>query len=116
MNVGIAAHKASLHGGIRLLHGLSLNPSLVWIGERWGYARYDEEGEPLMERFAPMLLANLNLQYQNLLPGLSLSVGVHNLLNHDNAFVQAYNGESSPVPGPGRELTLKASYDLKFKK
>jgi outer membrane receptor for ferrienterochelin and colicin len=116
MNVGIAAHKASLHGGIRLLQGLSLNPSLVWIGERWGYARYDQEGDPLLERFAPLLLVNLNLQYQNLLPGLSLSLGVHNLLDHDNAFVQAYNGESSPVPGPGRELTLKASYDLKFKK
>ncbi len=116
LNVGIAAHKATLHGGYNITRQLSLNPSMVLIGERFGYQAFNAEDVPQLERFAPILLANLHLQYKNLLPGLSLSVGVHNLLDEENNFLQAYNGEEAPVPGPGREFTAKASYDLKFKK
>lgn len=116
MNVGIAAHKATLHGGYRLTHNLSLNPSLIQIGERFGYATADEEGVPQLQRFSPILLVNLNLQYRNLLPGLTLGLSTSNLLNEENLFIQAYNGGGAPTPGPGREFTVKASYDLKFKK
>ena len=116
MNIGIAAHKATLHGGYRLTHDLSLNPSLIHIGERWGYATADENDEPQLERFSPILLVNMNLQYKNLLPGLTIALSTSNLLNEENLFIQAYNGGAAPVPGPGREFTVKASYDLKFKK
>ncbi|EMR02224.1 TonB-dependent receptor plug domain-containing protein [Cesiribacter andamanensis] len=116
LNIGIAAHKATLHGGLQLKQHLSLNPSLVRIGERWGYAALDEEEMPILQRFAPLHLLNLQLHYKDLLPGLSLGLGVHNLLDEENNFIQAYNGDSAPVPGPGREFTLKASYDLNFKK
>jgi outer membrane receptor for ferrienterochelin and colicin len=116
LNIGIAAHKFTLHGGYRFTNRFSINPSFVLIGERYGYAGYDEEDQPLLKRFAPVLLANLHLQYKGLLPGLTLGVGAHNLLNSENNFIQAYNGGSNPVPGPGREYTVKASYDLKFKK
>ena len=116
LNVGIAAHKFTLHGGYRITNHLSLNPSVVRLGERWGYARLGADESPLLERFAPILLLNLHLQYKDLLPGLTLGVGAHNLLDHDNNFIQAYNDYSAPVPGAGREFTVKASYDLKFKK
>ncbi|AHM60723.1 TonB-dependent receptor [Flammeovirgaceae bacterium 311] len=116
LNIGIAAHKLTLHGGYRLTNRFSINPTLVCIGERYGYAGFDDEGEPQLQRFAPVLLADLHLQYKDLLPGLTLGAGIHNLLNKENLFIQAYNGGSDPVPGPGREFTVKASYDLKFKK
>lgn len=116
LNIGIAAHKFTLHGGYSITKRFSINPSLVCIGERYGFAGFDEEGEQQLRRFAPVLLANLQLQYKNLLPGLSLGVGTHNLLNQENLFIQAYNGGSDPVPGPGREFTVKASYDIKFRK
>lgn len=132
MNIGIAAHKATLHGGIKITRNLSFNPSLVRIGERWGYEVadlvtdtegnpiLDENGEeqwnPRLRHFKPILLANVHLQYENLLPGLTLGFGVHNILDEENKFIQAYKGSSAPVPGPGREFTIKASYDLKFKK
>lgn len=116
LNVGIAAHKATLHGGVKLTHHLSVNPSLVRIGERYGYATANEDDEPQLRRFAPLHLLAINIHYKDLLPGLTLALGGHNLLDEDNRFIQAYNGESAPVPGPDRELTLKVSYDLKFKK
>lgn len=116
MNIGVAAHKATLHGGLRFTRHLSLNPSLLLIGERYGYASYDGEGNPILERFAPLFLLNLNLQYKDVLPGLSLGLAGHNLLDAENSFIQAYNGGSAPVPGPGRMFVLQASFDLQFKK
>jgi hypothetical protein len=51
-----------------------------------------------------------------LAPGLTLGLGVYDLLNERPAVPQAYNGEFAAIPGRSREYVVRLSYQLNFRR
>jgi outer membrane cobalamin receptor len=115
--VAFPAHKFTFNGSFKVLKGLRFNPSLVYGSERYAYNEIDGEETPVLNRFAPYTLANLYISY-DLFPvqGLTLGVGAYDIFNEKEPILQAYNGDFAPISGRSREITLKLSYDLSFKK
>ncbi len=109
------AHKVTFQGSVAPTRHLRLNPSVLYLGERYGFTALDGDGNPVLARLAPQVLANLYVSYDNLLvKGLDLGVGAYNLFNSRQPLPRAYQGEIDPTPGRSRELLLKLTYHLSF--
>ena len=76
---------------------------------------WNQNDEPLAEELDPYVLANIFLNYKNIVPGLTIGLGAYDLFNERPSFAQAYNSDSAPIPGRSREYVLKLSYQLNFK-
>ena len=131
--VGLANHKLSLNTNFNLSSNLTFNPTFIYGGKRYAYTTLegldknedgevdlDENGEeiwlPAISKLDPYLLVNAFLNYRNVVKGLTIGVGVYDLLNESPVIPQAYNGDYAPIPGRSREYILKVSYQLDFKK
>lgn len=114
--LAFANHKFNLNASIKLGKGLSINPSMSFIGPRWGFTSIDSSGTSVQERVGATVLANLFVQYETPVTGLSVGFGVYNLLNEKYDFIQPYNGYHAPLPSPSREYVLRVRYALNFKK
>ena len=44
--------------------------------------------------------------------GVNIGIGVYNLLNQNEWFIQPYNSLHAPLPGLSREFSVKIIYDL----
>lgn len=108
------AHKVAVSGSLRIHRGLSLNPSAVIYGERHGYTTGDADGNAMIGRHGPTALVNLFLRCRDLLPGLDVGAGVHDLADQRLEYLQPYSGGHAPLPGPRRELVLRVAYERKL--
>jgi len=114
--LGFPFHKVTLNTSLNLFDNLSVNPSLVFIGNRFGYNSADKDGKPVVKEFAPNFLVNLNLLYKNLfIKGMDASLSVHNLLNDTYYFIQPYDGFHAPLPGASTEISLNLGYNFDIK-
>jgi outer membrane cobalamin receptor len=93
----------------QFLAGWSLNPGLLVLGPRYGY-RF---GETQPSRFGTTTLLNLYLSH-SLSNHLEAGLNLTNLGNAPTTYIQGYGvpGTSGnpPLPGPGRELSLRVSF------
>jgi hypothetical protein len=122
--LGFGAHKVTLSGGINILKNLSFNPSLVYVSDRFGHLYTEMTTDPttgalgyttLIGNAGSNVLVNAFLTYRNLgVKGLDAQVGVHNLLDQANLYIQPYAGSHAPWPGPSRELVARVSYQVPF--
>jgi outer membrane cobalamin receptor len=116
--VGFPAHKITLNSSITLFQGLSVNPSFIYAGKRYAYTTYDEDTfEPVSTELRPYVLANLFLNYKDIVKGLTAGVGFYDLFNANPEIPQAYNGGEgayAPIPGRSREFVVKLSYQFNF--
>ncbi len=111
------SHKINLSAGFNITKHFSVNPSVCFRGERYGYTSVDTLGNGVIEKFSPMVLANIFLRYENLfVKGLDLGIGVYDLLDQRVKYIQPYNSYHAPLPGPSREFIVKLSYSFKAKK
>lgn len=114
---GVPAHKLTLNSNFSVTDKLNVNASIISVGRRYAYVDFDDEG-PVAGELDPYVLLNLFVNLQAL-KGLNVGAGVFDLLDERPAIPQAYNGEAGtylPVPGRSRELVIKLSYNLDFKK
>lgn len=108
--LGFPAHKAILSGSLKLTDSFSLNPSLIFFSNRFGY-NSSKDDKPVLQEFSPTFLLNLNLLYKDLLfKGLDVSLGAYNLLNQTYYFIQPYDGSHAAFPGASTELFINAGY------
>jgi len=108
--VGSAAHKATVSASFNLTSHLSVNPSAIYLSERFGARALDEFDEPVVERFEPVLMVNLYLYWKHfLLPQLDAGLGIYNMLNSRHDLIQPA-ASGVPLPGPSREIIVKANY------
>jgi len=108
----VPQHKLAMAGSLQLYRGLSLNPSAVIYGQRFGYTWADASGTPMIGREGPTALVNANLLYRNaFVRGLELAAGVFDIANQRPDYLQPYNGGHPPLPGPGRELVFRVAYE-----
>jgi outer membrane cobalamin receptor len=131
--VGMAAHKVTLNTNFSITQNLTLNPTFIASGPRYAYTRtetidededgfpdVDESGDeihvPVTTKLSPYVLANIFLNYRNVVPGLTAGIGVFDIFNETPDVPQAYNGDYAPIPGRSREFVVKLSYQIDFKK
>ncbi|GAB4339252.1 MAG: catecholate siderophore receptor CirA [Flammeovirgaceae bacterium] len=111
--LGMPKYKSSLRASFNVQKNIWINPSLSYSSERFTFLPFAPEDSDLrMVRFEPFVLANLNFEWNNFLKsGISLSLGVNNLLNEDIYYVSPNNsGGILYVPDNLREFVLKIRY------
>ena len=114
--LGTPQHKVTLNSSFNLYKGLSLNPSLAYLGKRYAYTTYDPASfDVVLKEMDAIMLLNVFINYRDLgVEGLNLGIGAYNLLNADYDYIQPYNGWHAPYPGKGMEFIIKLSYNFKF--
>jgi hypothetical protein len=114
--LGFAPHKLAFNGGVEIIQNLTVNLSGTLLSNRrFGYASADVDGNPILKEFSPELLINVYLLYKNVgVRGLSVALGVYNILNSETFFIQPYNNGHAPLPGPSTEVLLKIGYEVPF--
>jgi outer membrane receptor for ferrienterochelin and colicin len=99
-------HSLGMLMSFKLSDKLSLNPSLTYMGERFGYVRYDLP----LAIFDPTYLININFIWKDVIQEhLDLSVGIHNLLNEDFKFLNPFYGHA-PLPAFDQAFQIKVNY------
>ncbi|OFX19069.1 MAG: hypothetical protein A2041_00765 [Bacteroidetes bacterium GWA2_31_9b] len=115
--VGSPQNKILLNGSFKVYKGLSINPSLIYLTERYAYINYDAtEDNVFIEKQDPVFFINLFINYKNLFTeGLNFGVGVYDLFDSGYQYIQPYNGWHAPIPSAGREIIAKLSYSFNMK-
>jgi len=109
------SHKLSARGSLNLGDHLTVDPSATWISARYAAMGTDGSGAPLFASESPQLLLNLFATGHDLgFKGLDLGVGVYNILDAADDYVQPYNSSHAPLPGPSREFVARLSYQIAF--
>ena len=113
MTLGFPAHKITSNTNFPLTdRGLQLNPTMIYYSERYGYD-YSAATAPTgsLTKFPSMFLANIYLSQDNVFTkGLSVGVGVFNVLDTPEIYPQPYNSGHGPLPETSREILAKLSY------
>jgi outer membrane cobalamin receptor len=110
--LGLPAHKLTLVSGLRLGDAVTVGPSLIVLGSRFGTLETatDIRATPV----TPLL--NLFVTYRvSAVPGLTASLGLYNALGAPFTFVQPYlSGDEGarPTPGLAREVLLRIGYGM----
>jgi hypothetical protein len=115
----MSAHKVTLNTNVYITPKLSINPTFIAASRRYAYGAIDEDGELVSTVIDPYLLTNVFVNYQNLVPGLTLGAGIYDILNDGPGVPQAYNGglgAYGAIPARSREYVIKLAYQVNFKK
>ena len=114
INMAFPAHKLTANLHYNLSSGLSLNPSLVFLGPRWAYVApvIDPVNyEATLKHFGATPLLNVVLRWENAgAKDLDLTLGLYNALNKEVAFIQPFDAGHAPLPAMSREVVLQAQY------
>lgn len=119
--VGFPAFKANAFAGIRFTENISVNPSVSYIGSRYGFIKGYFPDSPggefkhISKEFDPTFLINLNIRTKDLfVSGLQLDLGVDNLLNNNYEYIQAFRGNSAPLPAASTSIVFRALYEFSY--
>jgi outer membrane receptor protein involved in Fe transport len=108
-------HKLAVEGYVPLVAGLTFGPSLVLLGWRYGTLEAGPDGTARVGREEPTALVNAFLTGRDILVrGLELGVGVHDLFDQRVRFLQPYDAIHTPMPGPSREVVVRAAFEYSF--
>lgn len=111
LHVGAAQHKLTLAGSRRAFDDrVCFQSAVVWYGTTWAY---DYEpgadgifGNELALRALDDRVA-VNTRVRYVAPQWQLELGVHDVFDEGRLFAQPYRSESTPYPGPGRQVWLR---------
>jgi outer membrane cobalamin receptor len=109
------AHKINLNSSFYITKHLSINPSVSFRGDRYAITAVDSLDNGIVEKIPSSVFVNLFIRYENVVKGLDFGAGVYDIFNEQINYIQPYNSNHAPLPGPSRELILKLSYHLNFK-
>jgi len=109
---GFPAHKATLAAGLHLGPKATLGASAVLLGPRSGNVAGDGSGNPVIGTEPAALLLGGALTYRDFpARGLSLSLGIRNLLDERHRVLQPFAASHAPLPMGGREVTVRLGLD-----
>ena len=129
-NMAFSPHKINLIANFKITTNLNWNINTNILSKRYGYSLVSaKDSTGYLQTFAPMMLLNTFIKYENLfINGMSLGVGINNILNEKIVFIVPYNTFSggnnptnnvpytlnrAPLPGPSRELYIRLMYTIK---
>ncbi|MBL8957851.1 MAG: TonB-dependent receptor plug domain-containing protein [Myxococcaceae bacterium] len=110
---GAPQHRATAAGTLLPLEWLGISPSLTVLGPRYGFGPPDAQGTSTPFEIGAQVMANLFVRVE--LPfarGVSVGLGIYNILGTNWVYVQPYDGGHAPLPGLDREVMLKVAYSF----
>jgi outer membrane receptor for ferrienterochelin and colicin len=112
------AHKINLSGSLKVTQHFSLSGSLSWNCERYDFISLDTiTNQNITQKYNPQLFAGIYFNFPNILmKGFSAGFGCNNLLDEREIYIQPYNSNHAPLPGPSREIRVRISYEMNFSK
>jgi len=109
---GFPAHKASLYAGLHLGPKAIWGTTAVLLGPRSGNVEGDGAGAPVAGTEPAVLLLGSTLTYRDFpARGLSVALGVRNLLDERYRVLQPFDSGHAPLPMGGREVTVRLGFD-----
>jgi outer membrane cobalamin receptor len=113
--IGIPQTKLVVIAGYNLTSRLSINGTLNSFGKRFAYPTLDSNGDPVLTELNAYSLLNFNITHTDIFTkGLTVALGVYDLLDNRPVIPQAYNGGFAPLSGRSREFTIRLGYTLPF--
>lgn len=107
---GSPQHKFTLKGAYSFNENISVAPSMVYMGKRYGFILNDQK----QSNFDPTLLLNAFILYKDIVfKNLDAGIGIYNILDQEYSIIQPYgqvDSAEAPYPTGGIEFTLKLSY------
>lgn len=122
LTLGFPKHKVNVNLGLNLTRKISVNLTGTYLSERYGYEMIPASMEPFdftgqLRTYPQQFLVNGYINYQNfIIRGLTIGAGVYDVFNQQTPFVQPFFGLNPSLPGPSREVVIKASFDLNLDK
>jgi len=109
-------HKATINGSINVLKNLSVSPTIIFYGTRYGYElQQTQDGfKNDLIKHNPTLLANLFVYWKTPLRGLDGGLGISNVFNNSYNYLSPYFTVTGSYPSLSREFLCKLSYNLSF--
>lgn len=109
--------KWSLNTGFNLSKKITWNITASLLSKRYAITATDvSTGEPEYNLLPVFCMLNTFINYRDIgVQGLSIGVGVNNILNQHEWYVQPYNSLHAPLPGLSREYSIRLCYALKQK-
>lgn len=113
LSLGFPAHKANAVLTVKLPASLVFNTSVKYRSKSYAAELYDSTGVLNYNEVAAGVYINTYLYCKHLfVKGLSVGVGVYDILNTGIYYVQPYAGGHAPLPGIGREFYFKVKYSF----
>jgi outer membrane cobalamin receptor len=109
LTLAFPAHKITLNGSVNITNKLSINPVFVFYSERYGY-----NSQQQLYRFKPTYLLSTYINYENVFKGVSIGVGVYDILGQNYQFIQAHRSYYDALPGTSREYLVRLRYKFSF--
>lgn len=112
IHLGLANYKGNLSMHVLFTPYLQLGSNITWLSQRNGVDRVTiDDLQPVYKKYPSFLLLNAHLEYRfKNIRGLSTRIGIKNLLNEKELFIQPYASNHAPLPGMQRELVFKLTY------
>jgi outer membrane receptor for ferrienterochelin and colicins len=111
-------HKFTINSSIQLTNKLSINPSFIFNGTRYGYDQKPIGNNSYameLKAFDPALISNLMIRYESLLvKGLNGSIGSYNIFDTKFDYLTPSYSQSGVLPSTSREWLVRLEYRLNF--
>ena len=104
--------RLNTNASIKLGSGFSINPSLSLLGKRYAVTGIGTTTDYTIGELDAEFFANVYLRY--VMKNLELGVGVYDILDEGQKFVQPFASGHAVLPGVGREFSVRAAYTLPF--
>jgi hypothetical protein len=105
-------NRVNLNSSIILTKGLTLNPSINLLGKR--YAVTGITSDYIIGELDSEFYLNLYLRYVK--NNLEVGLGVYDIADEGQKFVQPFASGHAVLPGIGREFSVRVGYTLPFSK
>ena len=106
--LGFPKDKVTLNSSFALSESFTFSPSAVYLSKRAGYYTAAD-----IKKYNAVTFINIYFALKDSVSkGLILGLGVYNVFNSANYFIQPYNSGHAPLPGGSREIALKGVYEF----
>ncbi|HTJ50940.1 MAG TPA: TonB-dependent receptor plug domain-containing protein [Cyclobacteriaceae bacterium] len=110
-------HKATINGSVNILKNVSVSPTIILYGPRYGYELQQQSQGTFKNTLVKLdatMLANIFVYWKTPLHGLDGGVGVSNVFNNAYNYLSPYFTVTGSYPSMSREFLFKLSYNLNF--
>ena len=112
--LGLPSGRLNFLANFKINDVFSINPSVNVLSKRYGVTGTDGSGNLAYSEIGSQFIGNLFLRAKS--RTFDAGIGVYNIADEKQLFVQAYSGGHLPLQGLGREFVVNLQYTIPFSK
>ena len=111
--LGIANQKFFMIMTGSISRDISLSAQVIAKGKRYYIGYINAANQPVYQSEGGSTKINITFEWKHCLHrNISVSTGIYNVFNTQEKYIQPYNSLHAPLPGTGRELMVRVSFQL----